>query len=376
MILRAALVAMALSAGCPAVAEPVLPGADGSVCDFVAANAGKHLAVPKSDALRASDFDFSDFLFKNAIADVDGDGDNEMLATYYTNDYSTTVVGLKAGYGYSRDLPPAADPKDLMRWTKSGRWLHFGDEWYDVEFADRDLKQVVYVITYGKTGEHYSCTFLPRFEEAVLRYDKDPAVATAYDAIRLQSVAETFSKKAGGQPLTANDRRYLLGLESGFKDFGDQLRGLPGAMREVGIDGAHSVVIADFDRDGIPERFVRLGLQSGAGGGCGAVWVELLPDEGQVAPDAAKRASLLSREGVDYGPGKRFPITCGAVRDVINVNGKGYLYSAEADFGITARKLEETRDGHLYPVIQSVFTAEHEVVFDSSKGGLIKKGKK
>jgi hypothetical protein len=104
------------------------------------------------------------------------------------------------------------------------------------------------------------------------------------------------------------------------------------------------------------------------------VYFELLPTEGKDAPDAASRDLWRSLQGVSYGPGRRFPVGCGVSHSIVEIDGRGYVYTVEADTAVKARRLSRLAApaNILLPTAASTFAVYHDIIFDIAKGGLIR----
>lgn len=357
---------------------PVLPGADGTVCEFVAANAGHKATVDigylgDTRAYSALNLPFQDMLVKRAAADIDGDGEAELLDTFsLPAGLQSTVYGLSPGYAF-QGMPDGVDPQEDVRWADGDGWLFFRGQWHLVQFKDRARNLAVAVTTYDKSGAVFACKFNAEYREE-LPPTGHTAIDAAFAALKQQEeTSRAFSAfaKGGGRALTAHDRRYIATLPGGFKTDVDTLYG-QGISREISVDAATALFVADMNGDGDKERFAKLVLSSGATPPCGAVYFELLPSEGKDAPDALSRDLWRSLQGVSYGPGGRFPASCGVSHSIVEIDGHGYVYTVEADTVVKARRLSRLAApaNILLPTASSTFLAHHDIVYDMAKGGL------
>lgn len=344
--------------------EPILPGADGTVCEFIALNAGRHTGAPRTYSENAQTHAFADMLVKRAAADVDGDGDIELL------DYivqpageSPLSFGFQDSYQSRNDAPAHVTGNDDLRWWETGRWLYFRDAWHLIYFKDRSTNLASYVIELGKKQQTFACKFTPSYKETILR-SSTPAVDAAYQAI----IARRSFGQGTGSPLSQADKAYLSTLPGGFRDVGESLVG-DGIGWSVNVRVSSAVQSADMDGDGVKERFARMSLASGATPPCGAIYFELLPVEGATEPDPAKRDLWRDLQSVSYDKGTKYAATCGLEHDILEIDGVGYLYSAKWDYAVSERRLSRLnpRSNTLSSVKFSQFEAEHIIDYDAAK---------
>lgn len=366
---------MCLTVGClmaaPTSAQgPVLPGVDGSVCDFVAANTGKEIGSPL--AIRPNprliydlEKPFDALLTKRALADVDGDGDLELLdvGTSAGTAHGDVPMVLGAGNQFGNPLPSASD--DSIRWANGARWLLFAGAWHLVYFQDEQLEQAMAVDTVTGGGR-LACLFDYGFEEKIVDFGENPALTGAYQERLAANNHRRLRERqaANGSPLQSADRRYLMSVGDGFREVEDSLRG-EGDNREIVAVGTSAIVASDIDGDGAKERIARLNKSSGAGRGCDASLLELMPDDGKTEPDAVKR-DALRRAQVQEAQG--LAQKCGQRAELVDIAGRGYIYVERLGASRRERRLVDGQ-GHL--IIKSEFTPTHTVTFDLAKGGKI-----
>jgi hypothetical protein len=346
---------------------PVLPGLDGSVCDFVAMNAGRTIGAPEAMQPKplGSTYDwdkpFEALLTKRAIADVDGDGDVELLDIGASG--GTAHGDVPTVFGADRltgDLLPSHS-RDDIRWAFGARWLQFGDSWHLVYFQDEQLEQAMAVDTVTGGGG-LTCLFDYGFDEKIGYYRDDPAFAVAYQHRLTTRNGRQWREMeiATGSPLLNSDRLYLMSVGDGFREVEDSLRG-EGRNREIAVHRPSAIILSDLDGDGAKERIARLNKSSGAGRGCDATFLELMPDEGKSEPDMAKRDLLRRAQGPDP---HSFALKCGQRAELVEIAGRGYIYIESLGVSKRERRLV---DGKGTWIARSEFTPRHAVTFDREK---------
>lgn len=345
-------------------AESILPGADGTVCEFIAKNIGSHTGAPQAYGRDAPKHAFADLLVKRAAADVDGDGDVELLDyTVYPAGESPITYGFDDNYEWRDTAPEGIDRDDDLRWWESGRYLFFRDTWHLVYFNDRGLNLASYVIAYGKRQSTFACKFTARYNE-IASGSSSPAVDAAYAAL----IARPWIAEGKGTQLSQTDRAYLSTLPGGFRHSGESLYG-DGVSWSINVRINSALQTVDMDGDGIKERFARMTLSSGATPPCAAVYFELLPSEGATEPDPAKRDLWRKLQSVSYSTTDKYAATCGLEHDLVEIDGVGYFYTARYDNAVVERQLSklEGRTNSLTLVKRSQFQAEHRIDYDAAK---------
>lgn len=365
----AVMASAACLAGAASAQSPVLPGIDGSICDFVAANAGRNIGAPEAlrpgPAIFDLDKPFGTLLTKRALADVDGDGDLELLDIGVSGGTARGDVPIVLGANerYGEPLPSQSD--DSIRWANGARWLQFGNAWHLVYFRDEQLEQAMAVDTVTGGGR-LACLFQPAFDEKVVYISDDPQIRAEFE--KRQPVlhgGHWNNRQLAGAPINAEDRRYIMTLGT-FREVEGGLVG-EGASRWLGLNTATALVLTDIDADGTNERIARFSYSSSAGRGCDAYFVDLLPDAGQSAPDPELRGRILYAQG--GGVEDIYSGACGFRSEIVEIGGRGYIYVERIGASDPARRMVAIGAGI---VAQSEFTPRHTVTFDLTKGGAIK----
>ncbi|HEV7691453.1 MAG TPA: hypothetical protein VGO52_11540 [Hyphomonadaceae bacterium] len=360
---------------------PLLPGADGTVCDFLAANTGHQTSITLPPSIKPPPFgyqemDFSDSLLKRTLADVDGDGDMELLDVIYTPwGEGPVVIGAREGFP---ELPPdGPDGFDYYHddtWFALGeyggaRWLNFGGVWYAAYF-DHSRQIVKGAVRVDKDGPRFACRMNGGFVETV-------RVMTSIPAIAAFCRSWTSGNGGPGAPdkplaaLTVNDRRYIT-----TKLPGHAFHEINGGIHGEGPDtiGPQSVSVFDIDGDGKPERFVQIERYGTTR--CNATFLDLLPQPGEAEPDPAMRNTVrgLQGEGPRSDGVAGFPTACGWNHQFVEIDSRGYLDSYKFD-GPPAHTLSIVQDGRAVELCSSEYSSRHTVAFDLAHGGELQAGK-
>jgi len=322
---------------------------------------------------------FNDMLAKVASADIDGDGDLEVLSVNPRSRQGSMGGDRPVAYG-TLQFPDGPFHLDDFAFDFGARWLPYRGDLYLIYFADEQLEQATGVVAVTGTPG-IACRFAADFEEsfrATLKnptaQSHDPAIRAAFDALRASKSSYTETIKA--DPLKDNDRRYLTGAGFTGKDAARKWE-TPDALRdfEYSISKTSSVRAADIDHDGVKERMVFVKMVRDRGRGCWGYFLELLPSAGQSTPDPVLRDTLRRMQGVDWAGYD--PAPCGSNSEVVEVDGKGYLLENRLGPSNRKRRLYYVmRDGEWFDVMRSAFTPTHKVVFDRSKGGPVNQGDK
>lgn len=355
--------AVAVSAAFQSPAPVVLAGADGTVCDLVAANAGLE-STPNANAIKAGLWDerkrpFSDMLVKRAIVDVDGDGKSDILEI--TSDSrsreSPTIGGVRTNY---QEMPYYEESEGL-------RWLSYAGAWHAVYFDDHRLRLALRVVTLTPNGPVESCRLDAKFNELIKpRYSVGPE-ATACDAM---TDPETKMARPEPQDLAASDIRYLTtGIRAqqwyeykAPEDAGIHIMARHGPERPA----AKPVTVMDIDGDGNPERLLKIERYGTTR--CNATVLDLLPSIGEEEVDPVKRAMLMAMQG--EGPARPgeydIPTACGLKNAFVTIDGRPYLYVRRTEGGVE-RSLSKIENGHERMVCSGEYMPHHTVAFDASK---------
>jgi hypothetical protein len=349
-----------------------LPGAGGSVCDFVAANVGREIGPTdeqaKSMARWGYGFErpFSDFLVKAAAADIDGDGDIEFMTV--GGEMGTARGDNPELFGVDKwpsDLR-GGDFGEDARWSYGARFLNFKGDWNLIYFRDEELQQATTVVKLTG-GVRVACGFEFGFDEKVTYGKDDPEVRAEFEKRQpWRHGSHWDNSQLAGAPISAQDRRYIMTLGK-FREVEGGLVGEDNS-RWLGVNTATALIMADVDADGNKERIARFSYSSSAGRGCDAQFVDLLPDEGQSAPDPELRGRILYAQGGNAE--EIYSGACGYRSEVVEIDGRGYIYVERGGASDPKRRMVAIGAGI---VAQSEFTPRHTVTFDLTKDGAMKR---
>lgn len=314
------------------VAQDEGPELPASVCDFVAEYAGTDKPVFTDPNFGAFVTKFEDLLQTGAIADVDQDGDLDILSRI-------AGTGTMGGYALSwselsEEIPDYAWQENpelyslYYRWGFDARWLYYGDKWYGVIFKQENLDHAKAVFELTPKGAIISCGFS-------IKIDRQPEIISSAHQ-RLPNIDEVCTPLSAefdlnserdaiepGKPLLETDIDYILETidEGSFQKVDDIL-----FQGDAGISVTSGLYEIDFDNDTKPDRLVRIDLSSMSGRGCEANFFELLPDIDEATVDESKRQKLLAYQGAAAVWG-RYPIACLSTKRWQESGGQTFLHT-------------------------------------------------